>query len=1679
MRKALLFLLLLGGGLTALYLVGRWRDLEHEKVIEVVPLPPPDEGRAPLVPIPTRPGETSQEAPGAQLGGYARYNIRDENRSDRPRLYDFEALDVQPLEDGRHELKALTVVYYNPDTGTERARLSAERGLARIAFDGRQLRFVGDEPTRLFACVLALYEDSPFVPLTVRVPELEADIERGVFDSEAPVTLEGSGMNAGGTGLEVREERGVLRLLKHGQVDLWLDATTRAELTATGEGALVLRRLPASGLGAPEPAWEQASVEAQDGALFVMEGRDPLRCESQSIVIRGRYGASAAGRRFTPSEAEAHGAAVLHRGPDEFSGELARLAFRDDGRMQQATLLGQPLAKVWIEGAVPARRTQLVLSGRGPLVTRFLPEAGFEMGGPAAIEVPELDLRADAAERIAGGVDRDAHKGELDLVGSVAGRFGRDEYEGRDLHLTAGEDERGETLVIARSEAPARIAGVDARERAFVVDTLRELRMNVGAGGLIVPIARETTIHFQGEGGFHASAGVLRDFDGERGTFDARRGVVYESTKGKASADRIVSHGGEHLELFGLVGDPAQLELKAGAVAGVAGGTARAQRIEAMPGVVRAEGAALLELDAKDGRNELECEWVELVWGPAGGAGDAEGGDGAPPAPQPFRIEARTVTHSIIRGEFGRAGIVAHEVVVEGLDTERAGAPEQAAITRVAAEGEVEIDFEDAARLVGSGERFTWTRAAGGTLFGAPGARAHAWGRLSVQDLPYRMDAERIGFGAVSVEALRPRIELDPPPFPPADEEQGQDVLTGATAEWMGADRAGILFAGDAHLVGRLRSGREWRLDAGSVHVVLGADSRQPGLNRGPIESAVAWDGFTVHLGEDVEAEGDILEADFRTLRMEGAPARLRLLGITWASPQIDYDLIDTLVRTEQGSVVFGDGTRLAGWTVRYESLQPFEDPDSTVLVLRNPRFSRVDREVRAAWALFWVDRDHWRASTDDWLGPAGGAAPGGGGQDAARTRAQERAAQEGTKKPISLFGEFDANEISDLLTEVYVEGDVEYLVESERKARMDAVYIDMLDGHGWLKGAEVFVDAEVHGVPERLVVRADWLRHSADGSLRADSAIVTSCQHAAPHYHVRTKDLRLTPSQEEGVGWTVSARKNSLRFANGLALPLPPIRYQTDSEGKPLFSRLAAGNSARFGQFVQASFNLGLGAVGAGVAKAAAVDRKEVAGDVLLHTSYLGSRGILIGTGVEARVGEDFWVNLYLEGIPDRSRDRGLVRADKADRPTVRHFLHGRARYTLAAREWFDFAFAQQSDEGVQAEYFENEFLRYEEKDTFVHWRKAEDENYLSASVKVRLDDFRSDAEELPSLGVYRGLVPVSSIDGLPLLYTGYADLEYLGRRIGDGASASPFDPDYGDGLGQRDVLRLDTEHRVELPYDLDRGGWVATPFAGARATGWSEGSEPDGRPSRGAAFAGVDLGTTLLRTFSGGLVNSFAPSFGARADLGSFTDGTPIPTDAVERPIDGSFVDAGVRAKWFVPGADERLELDLRGTYAVDAGGAQDGWQPVAVLGEFLTRVGDVPVAMSHDGRYDLEDSATVFSRTRLGFEPFPDVGIELGYSRGLDDLDVRLYEAATVATRWRATQKWEFEGRHTIDLDDNGSLDSRLTLRRFGHDLILDLELGSRSGEGSFFSIGLKPLLGWKPSRVGLIDRWIGDE
>lgn len=1571
---------------------------------------------------------------------------------------------------------------------------------------------------------------------------LDADLATGRFvlptsgsielqlPNEVRVTLKATGTGP----IDVRKS------VVEGQERVQLVASEGARLSATGAEPLQLDAttitLLAHGGGADGKQFLLDSIDA-DGRVVAVSRGDTFRADRAHFQVSGEghlqkvdlHGAvslesgggkvhgndasfdfSAAGR---PGHAHVEGDVVLEHGQDVFRARSADFEFDPEGKLAKATLVGDPSGRVAIGQFLPPDQPELraahaELTGPGPLVLEFGELTKVELTGPGDLRIPETDLLIHAERSLVGEAQADQKTGTVTADGAVKVTWGADDLESERVTLSTSQDEAGETTVDAATTGATTIHRTLADGARATLVASDGLETHSVGKKLVVTLARGVDLSAEGPESFRARAATVRDFDWEARTFVAEGEVSFESERGNGAADRIVARGTDDIELTGSPERLARFSRLGGAdedryeEAKIEGLVihAREDSLDAS-GDVRSDPPIPVKADfsASDAAYHLEGGEVHVEYDPP-----PPGADPAAAASRPFRARAASSVRAWVQTLRGESTLACEELRIAGSTKPRGKAGDAGAENRpqivasdVRADGTVVVDWNAQGGIAGVGDHFVLDPDGRGRLFADPGRRVRASGRLAADSPPYDLDAEWVEFDPERLEARGIDLRLlAGPPGAPGLPEEAKPLLAHLSADHLRATPKEMLLEGNAHVDGLSENAEPWSLDAGSVRIV-GNFKEKGGFSPADFQLIQAWDGFDARLGVRGRVKGSRIESKAGTIRLEGQPAELILGPIAVRSAWIEYTSENMLLATDKGVIGPAEDDP-DPWSITYEALQPFDKEEKTILALRNPIFVQGEDEARASWMLFWVDREEWRRSGRKAVGESTS-------EPDLRVRVPEESPQVPAKdpkaKPKRASGNFGLGKIraaiakmradptSRILSEAYVSGNIEWTESGARRARASAIYLDFIEGHGWVRDAD-FLPPEVgiRGRDQQMRIRAEWMRVSSDLSLRADKATLSFCGYDEPHYVVETGDLRLKPNQGGKMPYDVSATRNALRFANGWAIPLPPLVYAEDEEGNPIIENLNLGQSAKFGASIGASFNFGLGRFGKGIGrvfgKILALPKDSVKGHWSFHADFLGSRGLLLGTGLELKSGDAFKLDAEFSVIPDGNEDKGLVRVDEDERSTLRDWFRARGRYTVSKREWFDTAFSIQSDPGVQSEFFEGQFLRYEQKDNYLHWRKASDPWLYSASVKVLLED-RTDTEELPEAGVFRGRDPVAKIGGLDVLHTGYLDTAYLRRREGDTSFVEPGDPippgygPYADGLGEREVARMDTEQRLEAPFSLGFAGLRATPWVSGRATLWNEGVDPDDSPQRATAIAGFDLSTTFWRYYGSNVIHALAPFASVHGDFASSeSGGDPVRFDATEDSPEGRFVDVGVRSRVWNPVSKARFDVEIRATHAVDLpNGQPDGFQPVAVLAELLTWMGGVPVGITHDGRYDIEDPQTVYSRTFLGSRVHPKWDIELGYHRGVDAADVLLYEAISAATRYRATKKWELELAETISTSSNEDLASSFLLRRLGHDFVTEIEFGYTAGEGSRFSINLSPLVTSKESALGLMDRWLG--
>ena len=1716
MRKLVVFLLAFAAGLAFLL----WRQSRME-----APAPPPaptEPETRPFTEVEVKKGQDGKgQAVGVLLDGPLDFAERVQVDGEPRRAMVLRSSDVDSLEGGRYLLKDLAVDLYDPQAGLVRANLRAPSATVALAVVDGVPALDPANPVELDQPIATILRGSPVTPLRLESSRLSWLPGADLYRTDEAVVATGAGLRGSGIGFEARGQGATIELKRAVSMAFELEDGGVATLSSGATAGVVLRSIDRAGA-------QLLELVASGGARLVLAGERAIAIEGETITIVGEPGdderpfqlLSAAAERGVVAEhrgdtlradraefafrqdnslsrGELVGSVELESRGDKLRSEIAVFDFAESGGLERAEFSGSPRGELALGRVGDQRQAageRAVLDGLGPLVLSRGADDRLTIAGPASLELRQAGIVLKARESLSARAALDGASGRLEAQGEVRLLRGGDELAGERIELDYRADAGGVASFAYQSIGSTRLSATTKSGDPFRATAAGGVRGRLEGQRLVVDQARDVRIEHGVAGSSTAEARLVEDFDAEKGVFRASGDVRIASPQGSGFAQEARVLGQDRIELSGTQQTPARWSNASDATRGGWRATAQALSIVADPRRFEAKGAVVAR---------VEAEGLELDL--SSGSFVVELGESSPV--RPLLVVAESSVHAVLQqdgdrivldGEYLRAdgelALVREEIarpdgVREVVEREVANGVEVLARTKV------RVSWLGESAFAGEGDRFWMHKDGRMRLDAAPGERLSVSGRLVGTELDYDATATWL-----ERSATPPSLELAAPLLLLRDggaRRAGATVLKRLQAGRLKVDSTSMLLegavssgvpgqpeweSGSTRLEGWDQEGRAWRVQAGSIR--LRGDFRDARrLEAEDIQSLVAQGGFRADFGESLSATGERLDGVPGRLRFEGRPALMRLEESEWESEWIQYDLVNLLLSTDAGELRSKTGATGLSWALRYDSLQPFDQQDSTILALRNPRLRAGSRQLRADWVLFWLDRERWRR---------GGLRAIKSGMGAPDLRSRElssagdggepRAPGQGRKPADELMREQLAGmPLGDALSEAYIEGNIEYYDAGERQARAAAVYLDLVEQHGWIQQGDLSIELNVRERPERLRVKADWLRISntpAGAELRAASAILSSCEYDDPHYVIETGDLRFVPRQEtkdERVAYSVAARDNSIRFQNGFKLPLPSIVFETDERGNPLVDRLVLGNSARLGTQIRASINADLGSLGLGFGKLFAgllrLPSTDIRGGWNYDVGLLGSRGVLLGAKLDLQIAKRFRLDASIHAIPDEGRDKGFVRVDPDERNLLRTWMVARGRYDIAPEEWIDIVGSVQSDPGVQAEFFENEYVAYEQKDVYLHWRKAREDWYASAIAKFVVED-RTDTQELPSAFVYLPRRRVGGLFGADAYWTGDVSAANLRRLEGDPTYYAP----YADGLGEREVLRASVDQRIELPFATGKAGVRATPYIQGSARIWDQAIDPEESASRAALLGGIELSTTFWKRSTGGAVQTITPSLGVRGALASYeSEAQPVYFDPVEAPLDGELVEAGVRTRWSSPLSRERFDADVRLQRRVLPD--ESDTRPLQVLSEYLTWLGDVPVGLRHDGRYELDGAPSPYSRTALGFEPTPSLGFEFGYVHGRDEDETRLFEAVTGAMRWRWTTKWEMQFQQSLSLLEDASLGNQILLRRLDHDFVTEIELSYRAGEGASFSLNLLPKLSWRRQGLGLLDNWLG--
>jgi hypothetical protein len=1695
MRKLYVFLAVLAIGIAILV----WVDSLSEPV-GVAPAPAPGEAsesaaqRGVLTEVQDTHDKASQVALSGPLDVYTFDNAVPGKPLKRAHLV---ADDCATVGGGEVDLRGARLELFEPASGVREVEARAVSARAKLRMDPRPALDEGF-PITLRETTVTYEVGSRFAPLEVTVPELRGVVALDRASSDGRVQLEGRGLKASGTGLDVEQKAEKVTLRTDPRASIELEDGSTADLAS--RGALTMQ-------SRPELGPEFVELELRDDAHTTLTGTQRLRVDSDRAQLVGRMERGAASR-LRPVRGEANGNVRLTPEEGSARGEHLVLEFDEQGSPLHAALDGAPKLDVVLRGArlenVPPELLQegetltVELDGAGPLEFFYDAPRRLQFTGPARVRLPSVGATLECDGDVTGATGPD---GRLEsLVASENARLAYADLRmnSRKIAVRTRLDDRGRVVALLESEGPTVIAGTLADGSPLELVASGGLSLERSPDSFVIREARAVVLALGGRRPVKAKASVVRDFDASTRSFEADGEVEVENEFGRGRGQRFVARSAESGELAGSSEERAHFEFESG--------TFDAQFVDVSPGRVVARGSshATFEYDAL--AYDLTSEWVsaQRVLRPDGTS--------------EVEFDSGDRVHVEQRGAEGTVTVDARSFYASAVETTDAQGRLRFEPQLAIAQGDVEFDVQDPLpRLHGRGGRLELRADRSGRLEPEPGsgAKVELTGRLAERVDGFDLRADSIDFArdrlvAVGFDADLTGIDLAITSSSEAPPSRSLRAVGGFAS----IDRRQIVISGGAYLGGERAPGETWSIDA--ERIVLRGHPRTEKTDEEPlslsIQDLVAEGGVRVALGALGRARAHVLVSayDSRDLTLAGDPssveereAVLDRAGARWYSTRFDLDLDDGFFASQSGRIQ-GNALSADVWTLSFDAIEPLPLVDQTVQILRQPVWKSGGAELRANWALAWVDPARWRRLATETPPPAV-ADP-----DAPKPRQLSR----------RILGRFALDEEDTWLHELFLDGDVEYLVGSVRKARAESVYLDMIDGHGWVQGFLLAVELPIGSRDYQLKVQANWVRASVDGTMRAVDAIATTCTFDVPDYVVHIDEFTIKPRYAEGTrgegptgasaasgrelaGWQLELDGNQLEFLGGFGLPIPKIDgplsrdYEFDEQSLTLGGvRLPSfGSDSKLGAFISTSFSSEVGVVGRSFhwllerLVSPKIALPKLRGRTRTHVD-LHTRGPEIGFESDFESPGHYVWEVGLEALLDGKRDRGLVRVDEDDRDLGRAWLHTRGRVLFGRESWIDAVLTRQTDAGVQAEFFERDFLAYDEHESYLHWRLADETSLFSATVEARLENYRDEIVDQPALGWYRGRSEIGILGTLPVVQSLEVTLDHHLRKVGDPNYRTFFGPPFADVEDEREVLRSDARERVELPWNTGFAGVRVVPFLEARATGWSENAAEDGSASRAALIAGVQTSTTLWRTFDDGSRHLLTPSLRLRGDAAHTEDGGAVALfDAIDQPIEGEFADVALRSYWENREMRSDLDLELMQTYAQHTGaGVSEGWWPLATRVAWLSEFFGTPYGLSHDARYDTASGLTDYSNTYASVEPIPDLDLQIGYHSARNTITAptstlttpvgsRLFDALSVGSRYRLSPKWEVEGRETFTLGNGeDNLNSSLSLRRFGHDFVFEIESSYVAGEGaSTVSFHFTPLFAWRRSELSQLDRW----
>ena len=380
----------------------------------------------------------------------------------------------------------------------------------------------------------------------------------------------------------------------------------------------------------------------------------------------------------------------------------------------------------------------------------------------------------------------------------------------------------------------------------------------------------------------------------------------------------------------------------------------------------------------------------------------------------------------------------------------------------------------------------------------------------------------------------------------------------------------------------------------------------------------------------------------------------------------------------------------------------------------------------------------------------------------------------------------------------VYLRGNI-IATEEERTIRAHELFFDFVNNRALAIKAEMQTFDTERSIP--VYVRAAKIQQVYENVFKAENIVLTSSEFYAPQVSMTASqlvmtDLRGVDKRVEGLPadseFDVVIRDVQMKAGDFTYFAWPKIRTNLERPDVPI-RRIHVGNDSDFGTFVETRWYL-----------SRVLGLREPEGvDSSLLLDYFGERGTGAGVVIDY-IRPDYFGGIGTYIIDDRGQDdlgRTSNRKNLEPEADIRGRITARHRHYLPYNWQATLEVGYLSDEHFLESYYRSEFNDAKAQETLLHLKRLQDNWAFSFLSKVRINDFQSELEELPTAEFhYKGV----SLWNQKLTYYGDTQLSRLRNRLRDD-STSNADQDF--------FTYFTTRHELDMPLRYESINFV--PFA------------------------------------------------------------------------------------------------------------------------------------------------------------------------------------------------------------------------------------------------------------------------